>query len=279
MSQKGYLKPYVYIRHENHIPDPGRVHKIDWFDQEPLYKEALSLSDLPFGEAILNLENKAFGLDLAMPRWVFYDCALAPGFVCGYAIKADWLPESFLKALGGDVSAYGEWIPISLFIVIPSIHKGEWVAHNLCAINSLVPDQDKLYGLGFLTKAFGLWYANVETCVGMTQWGKPALKLHSHYGHMEVLTSYTPIHTFAKTMTYRCQVQTSVWELFFTKGQDTVFGDKYALTGHTVSQSDKQSMIAFQKMIESGRGPFYLSGEEVITQPLDSDLNIYQKKG
>ena len=48
----------------------------------------------------------------------------------------------------------------------------------------------RYYGLGFLTKAFGLWYANIPVCCGVTQWTSPALKIHSHYGVIEVLTAY-----------------------------------------------------------------------------------------
>ncbi|MEZ4873543.1 MAG: hypothetical protein R2827_15140 [Bdellovibrionales bacterium] len=73
----------------------------------------------------------------------------------------------------------------------------------MSSINALVPKEDRLYGLGFLSKAFGLAYANIRTCCGMTQWNSPAIRLHSHYGVLEVLTAFTPAHTHAHTLTYR----------------------------------------------------------------------------
>lgn len=277
-SLKDVIKPYVYMREENHIAHPGSLHSMDWFKENPLFKEALSLDELSFGEAILNLENKAFGADLAMPRWVFYDCALVPGFVCGFAMKKSALPQSYIDVLG-PLDPYGDWIPLSLFIVIPTIHKGEWVAHNLCAINSLVPEKDRLYGLGFLTKAFGLWYANVETCVGMTQWGKPALKLHSHFGHIEIITAYTPIHTYARTLTYRCRVKTSVWEQFFSREDDFEFLETYEPSPYQVDPKDEKSMVGLQKKIESKEGPFFLSPREIAEKKINEPLVLYRVKG
>jgi hypothetical protein len=284
LVKKEILLPYVYMRSENHIKKPGYRHHSPWFhSSDVLYPEALSLESLSFGESILNLENKAFGLDLAMPRWVFYDCAIVPGFVCGYAMRREHLPPSYQEALGLKPQLKksfhdSEWVPLSLFIMIPTIHKGEWVAHNLCAINSLVPDQDRLYGLGFLTKAFGLWYANVETCLGMTQWGKPALKLHSHFGYLEVITSYTPIHTYAKTMTYRCQVSSAVWDLFFSKKPDENFNDQFQSSGLVLDPQSEQSMEDLQRRIQKGEGPFYLSPFEIGTQDLKTPQTLFVPK-
>lgn len=280
LGQSGDLLPYVYMRQENQIANPGRLHdQLGWFTQKPLFIEALSTQQLGFGEAILNLENQAFGVDLAMPRWVFYDCAIVPGFVCGFAMKASKLPDSYKKALGGNIEQFGPWIPLSLFIMIPSIHKGEWTAHNLCAINSLVPASERLYGLGFLTKAFGLWYANVETCVGMTQWGKPALKLHSHYGHLEVLTSYTPIHTYAGTLTYRCVVKPTVWELFFNRDEDFEFLENFEASGVMIDPKSTQSMQDLQARIENKEGPYFLSPREIADKDLTQTLTLYKSKG
>jgi hypothetical protein len=153
------------------------------------------------------------------------------------------------------------------------------VAHNLCAINSLVPVQDRLYGLGFLTKAFGLWYANVKTCVGMTQWGKPALKLHSHFGYLEVITAFTPIHTYATTMTYRCQVSIHVWDLFFTRTEDQYFLTHFYASDVEIDPKSQSSMVNLQKRIEAQEGPFYLSPVEIHQKGLLESQTLYLKKG
>ena len=158
------------------------------------------------------------------------------------------------------------------------MRKGEWVAYDLCAVNSMIPKEKQFYGLGFLTKAFGLWYANVVQCSGMTQWGSPSLKLHSNYGPLEVLGSYAPLHTHAATMTYRCQVDTACWEKFFTKDQDLAFLENYGPSGIQIDPKNKKSMIELQELIQNGKGPFYLSASEITKKNIDEVLSVYQEK-
>jgi hypothetical protein len=273
----GDIRPYVYVRKENEIPNPGTRHHLDWFTASPLIKDPLRLDELEFAEQIYHMENAAFGSSaMPMPRWVFYDCAVLPGFVSGFAMKTKKLPDSFRKALR--VRDDSEWTPLSLFIIIPTMKKGEWVAHNLCAVNSLIPEADRMYGLGFLSKAFGLWYANVETCCGMTQWGNAALKLHIHYGDMQILTSYTPIHSHAKTLTYRTEIKTESWEAFFNKEEDLAFLEKYEPSGLLIDPQSEQSMIELQKRVENGEGPYFLCASDIALKKLSDPLLIYHSK-
>lgn len=274
------IRPYVFVRPENKIANPGSDHRLGWFTQEPIYKDALDVTEIAFADRIYSLEERAFGpSNMAMPRWVFYDCAVMPGFVAGFAARPSALSPALRDAL--DPKKYPataspvykssvlaptqsldemDWVPLSLFIIIPTMHRGEWVAHNLCSVNSLVGKSDQFYGLGFLSKAFGLWYANVEQCSGMTQWGGPALKLHSHYGHLEVIGAYAPVHSHAKTITYRAEVSPSSWEKFFTKDDDYSFLEKFSATEDFIDPLDEKSMLSLQMRIENGEGPFYLSG-------------------
>lgn len=165
--ESGDIRPYVFVRPENKIDQPGTRHRLDWFNQEPIYKNPLDLKELSFANAIYQIEWKSFGhQDLAIPRWVFYDCAAMPGFIAGYAGRSKKLPKKILEIL--NYSDENEWCPLSLFIIIPTMKKGEWVAYDLCSVNSLLPKDEQYYGLGFLSKAFGLWYANVVQCSGMT---------------------------------------------------------------------------------------------------------------
>jgi hypothetical protein len=272
------IRPYVYVRSENHIPTPGQRHHLDWFQGiNPVYKNPLDLHDLEFAEQIYFLETSAFGpANLAMPRWVFYDCAVVPGFVAGFAHRTATLPPSLRKVLRQSPDL--DWTPLSLFIIIPTMAKGEWVAHNLCSVNSLLPRDEQFYGLGFLSKAFGLWYANVETCVGMTQWASPARRLHSHYGPMEILTSYTPVHSHAETLTYRLRVNVNSWMLFFTREPDLEFLESYRPSGLTVDPKGRDSLIQLQKRLEIGEGPYFLSAAEIASQTLTAPLTIYTPK-
>mgnify|MGYP000868691350 CR=1 FL=1 len=272
------IQPYVFVRPENSIANPGTRHVTDWFqNKKPIYKNPLDLKELPFAEGIYQLEWKSFGdKDMAIPRWAFYDCAAMPGFIAGFAGRTSKLPKKILDTLG--YSTEQEWCPLSLFIIIPTMHKGEWVAYDLCAINSLLPRVEQYYGMGFLSKAFALWYANVEQCSGMTQWGSPALRLHSHYGHLEMIGAYAPLHTHAQTMTYRCQVDTECWEKFFNKEEDISFLEKYRLTNIVVDPNSEESMIAMQNRIQNNEGPFYLSASEISKTKLTDPQRIYQIK-
>lgn len=296
--QSDDIRPYVFVRPENQIAQPGSAHRLDWFTQAPVFKNPLDVRELAFADRIYSLEERAFGpSNMAMPRWVFYDCAVMPGFVAGFAARPSALSKAAREALDpkkfpaslSPIKTSGvlkevetldemDWIPLSLFIIIPTMHKGEWVAHNLCSVNSLLPKEEQFYGLGFLSKAFGLWYANVEQCSGMTQWGSPALKLHSHYGHLEVIGAYAPVHSHAKTITYRVQVNTQCWEKFFTKDEDLAFLENYGPTGTLIDPQSEESMLNFQQRIERNEGPFFLSAGEIAQKKLDEKLMIYNLK-
>lgn len=270
------IRPYVYMRRENLFSQPGR-RPLDWFKYEPIYRNPLVMDEVSFADQILNLEGKAFAKsDMKMPRWVFYDCAIMPGFVCGFAHKTATLPQAWRAALEPNESL--EWTPISLFIIIPSLQPGEWVAHNLCTVNSILSEKDQLYALGFLTKAFGLWYANVDVLCGMTQWLSPAIRLHSNYGPFEILTAYTPVHSYARTLTYRSRINLDYWPAFFnhTEKQTEILHSDYEFSGFTVDPKDDESLRALQRRIENGEGPFFLKPLEVRTQPLDMELKVYR---
>jgi hypothetical protein len=260
-----------------------------------LYKNPLEMKEVAFADRILSLEAKAFGPSgMAMPRWVFYDCAIVPGFVAGFAHRTATLPpavknilaaEHLLSGVSGGIAGgtgeeAEEWTPLSLFIIIPTMSRdGEWVAHNLCSVNSLLAKDDQFYGIGFLSKAFGLWYANVRTCCGMTQWTSPAVRLHSHYGDFEVLTAYTPVHSYSRTLTYRVKVDVSHWASFFTKvPADSSFADQYKPSGFVVDPTSEESLISFQQRLERREGPYFLYGSETVAKALTDPLTVYLRK-
>jgi len=296
------FRPFVFVRPENRISGPGTRHRTDWFSHsynQPIFKNPLDLSEISFADRIYALEERAFGpANMAMPRWVFYDCAVMPGFVAGICARPRALSAKVREILDPknspatnspvktssvlkEVTSLDqmEWVPLSLFIIIPTMHKGEWVAHNLCTVNSLLPKEEQFYGLGFLSKAFGLYYANVEQCSGMTQWGTPALKLHSHYGHLELIGAYAPVHSHARTVTYRCEVNTDCWEQFFTREPDLAFLEKYGPTDIQIDPQDESSMLNLQTRIQRNEGPFYLSASEIASKSLNDPLTIYKIKG
>lgn len=273
------IRPYVFVRPENRIHHPGQVHgPLDWFPHQVLYKNPLEMDQVGFADRIMHLEEKAFGpTGMAMPRWVFYDCAIVPGFVAGFAYRTSRLPEAVRRVLA--VEDGDEWTPLSLFIIIPTMsEEGEWVAHNLCSVNSLLAKDDQFYGIGFLSKAFGLWYANVRTCCGMTQWTSPSVRLHAHYGDFEVLTAYTPIHSYSRTLTYRVKIDVSVWPTFFTKKSEWGnFTLTHERAGFQVDPTSEESLISFQRRLERGEGPYFLNGPETVARRLTDPLTVYRR--
>jgi hypothetical protein len=272
-----HIRPYVYVRTDNKISQPGEHFDIDWFsDKTPHFINPLMMNEVEFGNQILELESRAFGpSNMAMPRWVFYDCAITPGFVAGFAIEKKHLSLDLQKHL--PFVGKHDWVPLSLFIIIPTMAKdGEWVAHNLCTVNSLLPAEHNFYGLGFLSKAFGLWYANVKICCGFTQWGNPAIRLHSYYGPFEILTAYTPIHSYSRTLTYRVKLESQQWENFFSKAPVVDFEKRFKDTGLVVNSKEDSSLREIQSRLEKDEGPFYLNSHEVRTKNLDEPLKIYR---
>ena len=268
------IRPYVFVRSDNRVKNPGVRFDSDWFPFEPVQFDPLKMDHVQFSDHILNMEHRAFQASaMPMPRWVFYDCALMPGFVAGFVHKTSTLPDFIKAAL--EVESKLEWTPISLFIIIPTMATNEWMAHNLCSVNALIEKKRRYHGLGFLTKAFGLWYSNIDICCGVTQWTSPAMKLHSHYGEIEVLTAYTPVHDYPQTLTYRLQVNTSYWGRFFTGLPNENFEKNYQRAEFEVNTQIDSHLIELQRRIERGEGPFYLRPSDVRSRSLGQALPIY----
>ena len=271
------LRPYVYVRPENRIESAGKSFALDWFTGEPLIKNPLCMDEVDFADQILRLESRAFAAtNMPMPRWVFYDCAIMPGFVAGFAMHRSIASEEIIQLLQPKDDT--EWLPISLFIIIPAMAQKEWIAHNLCSMNSMVSPKNQVYGLGFLTKAFGLWYANVEMLCGITQWASPAVRLHTHYGDFEVLTAYTPVHSYARTLTYRMVTDAREWKRFFTREQAPDFDSKYEYAGFEVDPKDDATLISFQRRLEAKGERYFLNAAQLRTEKLDAVLKVYKRK-
>ena len=271
------IRPYVFVRSENRIHNPGSVHDIDWFKQKPpVYINPMEMGQVFFGNRILQLESRAFGpSNMVMPRWVFFDCAITPGFVAGFAIRTQVLDPQIRKAL--NFRDDHQWTPLSLFIIIPTMSRqGEWVAHNLCSMNSLLPKEKRYYGLGFLSKAFGLWYANVNICCGFTQWDNAAIRLHVYYGPFQVLTAYTPLHSYARTLTYQAKIDSSTWPHFFSKKPLEQFDHGFKNSGQSVNPANNQSLKQLQMDLEAGKGPYFLRPQEILTRAQGDSLNLYK---
>ena len=271
------IRPYILAREENRSQSVGdKGSDFHWFSNLPtLVRNPLYIQELEFCDLIMDIEGRAFhGSNMAMPRWVFFDCAVMPGFVAGFAHRTQTLPEAIKHVFGKPIQ--GDWVPLSLFITIPTTQPGVWVAHNLTSINSLLSKKDRFYSLGFLTKAFGLWYGGISTLFGMTQWENLALKLHSYYGNLEILTAFTPVHSHPRTVTYSCDVDPYVWERFFTKRLCSRFKEQFKYAGFDVNPKDREHLLNLQRKIEKKEGRFFLDTEHLRSESLGDPIPIYR---
>lgn len=274
------VRPYILARPKNAAEKPGMIwDDFHWFkDFKVIEKNPLQVKELEFSDLIMDIEGRGFqGANMAMPRWVFFDCAVMPGFVAGFAYRTSALPEAVRNVIGKKIE--GDWVPLSLFIAIPTQRPGEWVAHNLMSINSLLPNkEDRFYGLGFLSKAFGLWYGNIERLCGMTQWESPALKLHCNYGDVKMLTAFTPVHSHPRTITYQSEVNPQVWESFFTKKFPNDFEQRFESAGFSVNPKDRESLYHMQDLLEKGERSYYLNPEYIRNEDLGNPIPVYIRK-
>ncbi len=265
------VRPYVFVRPVNTPKTPGSLHQFP-FQAKPLMLDPFMTSSAAFATQLLALENRAFQASgMILPRWALYDCSLMPGIVTGFAMRTTKLPEAVKKVLPVDPSL--EFTPISLFICIPTAEKDHWVAHNLCSVSSILEKKDRWSALGFLTKAFGLWYFNIKNLYGLTQWGSPALKVHTNYGTFQIKVAYNLIHDYAETITYLVDVQSRYW----TEYLDDVQGPRpnYKPTGLVMGSKDKVKMLEFQKQLELGQGPFFIDGRDFTDEDSLKNIKIY----
>ncbi len=272
------IKPYVFVRQENRILQPGSLHEFPWFSNNFLVKDSLKMKESHFGHAIMNLDAIAFGKQqMVTPPWVFYDCGVLPGIIAGFAARTESLPVKLKRKLR--VNPLEEWTPISLFIVIPTVQTGTWMAHNLASVNSILDKKEQYKSLGFLSKAFGLWYANIERLYGVTQWHSPALKLHPSYGEFQLITTFTPLHDYSNSVTYCCLVDSKMWPQILDKKMisEKSFLNNYKSIG-TLDPKDEKALKKLQKRLEDQKEKIYLSGIEILNKGIGESINLYKRK-
>lgn len=159
----------------------------------------------PFLDLLARLDVVAFGAGgMAMPRWVFYDCAEIPGGIVGFGARAARISIE-ARALLEVPEGYDGIVPFGMYVAIPTLEPGAWMGHNLATIAGSV-DGGALRGLGGLTKAVALKVFRATAQIGVTQWDSPALHVHARMGPLALLTAWTPAHTHAASLTYRATI-------------------------------------------------------------------------
>ena len=158
-----------------------------------------------FFELLQRLDSLTFGPEgMPMDKWVFYSCSEVPGFIYGFAMRVDQLTDQERRMFDLPTGYEGP-VPISMYIAIPMLEAGCWFGHNLASLNPVLPDR-RLSALATITKSLGIKAFQIDRCFGATQWSSRALNVHTRYGPLDLLTAYTPVHSYPETLTYRFDV-------------------------------------------------------------------------
>jgi hypothetical protein len=148
---------------------------------------------------IERLDAQTFGPQaMAMPRWVFYDCSEWPSCLFGLAVRPEHI-SPMLREVYGVAQRDKVWVPLTLHVAIPTVIPGEFFEHNVGSLGHELG----IRGLGTFTKALGCKVLRAQSLVGAAQWTGKALGMHLRFGPLELLTAYTPAHSYARTLTYR----------------------------------------------------------------------------
>jgi hypothetical protein len=88
----------------------------------------------------------------------------------------------------------------------------------------------------------------------------------------------TPVHSYARTLTYRMVTDSKEWKRFFSKEQAPDFDQKYVYAGFDVDPKDDASLIWFQRELEKKGGRYFLNATQLRTEKLDAVLKVYKRK-
>jgi len=182
------------VRHFDLGPFGLAVDAANVFD--PLHTRSEAFLDL-----LGHLDVATFGPEgMPMPRWVFFNGAELTGGIFGLGCPHTDVSDA-ARALLQVPDAYSGLVPFAMYIALPTFDPDVWVGHNLASAGPLLPDE-RLKGLGGLTKALGLKCFRTKRQLGATQWDSAAIYVHSRMGPLGVLTAWTPGHSEPWTLTY-----------------------------------------------------------------------------
>ena len=253
-----HLEIYVFSFGEN----------FKFFNNTPLnlkvdehnYFDCTKTSSKSFYHLLKQMDAITFGdQGMAMEGWMYFDCSAMPGSIVGLGIKQDKLPK-ILRDKIQIPKDYDGIIPVSMFIAIPMIGDN-WFGHNLSSLKSVLGSS--YAGLGLLTKVIGVEVMKIKSMFGATQWGSPAIHIHTQLDDMELVTSNTPVHTHENSLCYKSVYSTEKMIR--------------ALSGHKriskvaeiqLDSDDLTFQIALQKRIEKGE-KFHING-----RPIQENLKI-----
>jgi hypothetical protein len=160
--------------------------------------DPLKVSDANIIDQLKWLDNISFGgQGMGMEKWMFLDCAALPSAIFGLMVPSHYLPQHEQKKHST------KYVPITMMMAIPTLSPGEWFGHNLSSIAKQMNLPQK--GWGLLTKLLGIECLSSFKFRGATQWGNPAISLHSSLAPLKLLSVYTPGHSKTHTLCYHSE--------------------------------------------------------------------------
>jgi hypothetical protein len=216
------------------------------------------------------LDAMTYGpLGLQMPDWVFYDCAVVPGAIFGFARPAKDL-EPWLRSGLKLADDYDGLVPVSLFIAIPTPNRKRWIGYTLCSINEIAAGGAP-EGLWRLTLGMGTAALGIERMRSTTRWRTPGLGVYASMGPLELVTAWTPAHDVPETITFDLETDDAARNRLLSEEKTTATPAQRYLCA-----DEPEEMVALQKDLEEGKrwaivGPAEIRGAETRI-PL-ADLN------
>jgi hypothetical protein len=127
----------------------------------------------------------------ALPAWVLYDCALAPGAVVGFAAPREALtPEAVARFGVGDA----ELFPVSFAMVIPTAAPAASLMHSLAAAPDLLGDPSFAGSLLDATRALAESTLGLDTYLATAPWASPLPGRFAAHRPCRVLAALCPTH-------------------------------------------------------------------------------------
>ncbi|MFO0747978.1 MAG: hypothetical protein U1F43_20305 [Myxococcota bacterium] len=147
------------------------------------------------------LDEMTYGpVGLKMPSWVFYDCAVVPGALFGFARRAAEL-EPWVRQSLRVPADYDGLVPVSIVAAIPMAHRKAELVYTLCSVNQVAPGAAP-EGLWRLTLAAGAAALGIDSMVATAQWRSAQLGLYAGFGPLALQTAWTPAHDIPETATF-----------------------------------------------------------------------------
>jgi hypothetical protein len=147
------------------------------------------VADAAFLLRLRALDEAFFGpRGQAMPSWVLYDCALAPGLVAGLAARAADLPEA-----SGANASDDELVPVAMVTLLPLPSTSRQLVHTL-AWRGDVSFARAALELADLASGS----SPLRVIAG---WSSPELALFAERGPLRLITAWTPAHDVLATVT------------------------------------------------------------------------------